>query len=543
MKKKKIGLIERESVEGKESEQRKKQGKGIEKKIEKGKEKREGEGKRKGVYTKRRKKIGIGVEQEKGKGKRIYLKKGMIKTGVDQKKITRGDSAQKKGIGITGTDIVFKKLTVKEKVTGRKAKLKKEAGIIQKKETGIEKAKKEIIGIEANQKKIKVNRKRVEYKERKEENEKKLNEKEEERVIQKREVERIEEGKIEEEKKEQLKEDENDQLEGDKKRQLKGKGYELRVEQREKKEKGVLEQKEVKKGKEQKEKEKPIETEKVDKNLLKCKLINFCGTLELDGAFKYKGNGIEIKGDSLVIILSEYLNQDDNNIKIYTEKYEAKNFIQKMGKYKNNIDSLKFKKYNTIDIDDIKNNIGDSLKKLQEIADKEIICDKTIFIDKNDLILIENKREYPHHMPQEIRNFIEHSLFFISLYKNLKILEEKAKIHLLFVYDHSRNYNDEGEVVVELYKIVKENYEKMKLFPNKIKFYLVHSLPNLNLNYSIFNKLQTEINELKSELTNQKKKMDNLEKKIEEMESHNHEQNGNKKNQSSENKKYKKKKK
>jgi hypothetical protein len=47
-----------------------------------------------------------------------------------------------------------------------------------------------------------------------------------------------------------------------------------------KKEKGILEQKEVKKGKEQKEKEKPIEIEKVDKNLLKCKLINFCGTLE-----------------------------------------------------------------------------------------------------------------------------------------------------------------------------------------------------------------------------------------------------------------------
>ena len=82
----------------------------------------------------------------------------------------------------------------------------------------------------------------------------------------------------------------------------------------------------------------------------------------MDGAFKYKG--IEIKGDSLVIILSEYLNQDDNNIKIYTEKYEAKNFIQKMGKYKNNIDSLKFNKYNTIDIGDIKNKYWRFVKKI-----------------------------------------------------------------------------------------------------------------------------------------------------------------------------------
>ena len=175
----------------------------------------------------------------------------------------------------------------------------------------------------------------------------------------------------------------------------------------------MIEQKEGKEWKQPKEKKKAksIETEKVDKNLLKCKLINFCGTLELDGAFKYKGNGIEIKGDALVIILSEHLNQNDNNIKIYSEKYEAKNCIQKMRKYKNNIDSSKFKNYNTININNIKNNIDDSLKKLHEMANKEIISDKRIFIDKDDLILIENKREYPHYMANEIRNFIEHSFF------------------------------------------------------------------------------------------------------------------------------------
>ena len=131
----------------------------------------------------------------------------------------------------------------------------------------------------------------------------------------------------------------------------------------------------------------------------------------MECAFKYKGNGVEIKGDSLVIILSEYLNKDDNNIKIYAKKYEAKNCIQKMGKYRGAVDKINFKKYSSIDINDIKNNIDDPLKKLQEMADKEIFCDKTIFINKNELFLIENKREYPHHMANETRNFIEHSLF------------------------------------------------------------------------------------------------------------------------------------
>jgi hypothetical protein len=253
--------------------------------------------------------------------------------------------------------------------------------------------------------------------------------------------------------------------------------------------------------------------------------------LELDGAFKYEGEGIEIKGESLVIILSEYLNQNNNHLKKYMEKYEAKMCNQKIKKYKNNIDSSNYKNYNTIN----KNNVDNPLEKLQEIAENEIITDKRIVIDKNDIILIENKREYPHHLSNEIRNFIEHSFYFISLYKNLEILKTNAKIHLLFVYDHYRNCKDEGQVVVELYKIIKENSEKLKIFPNKIKLYLVHSLPNLNI--SIFNKLETEIKELNNQIKEMKEqiatnnrlsnKINDLEKEIEALKSPKHKKNDN----------------
>ena len=238
----------------------------------------------------------------------------------------------------------------------------------------------------------------------------------------------------------------------------------------------------------------------------------------MDGAFKYNGKSIEIKGDSLVIILSEYLNKE-NKIKELTEIYEAKNFIQKIKKY--NINSSRFKNYNTININDIKND-NNWFLKLQEIANKQIISEKRIFIDKNDLFLIENKREYPHHMANEIRNFIEHSFYFINLYEKLKILEKNAKIHLLFVYDHYRNYNDEGEVVVELFKIIKDNSKKLKIFSNKIKFYLVHSLPNLNI--SIFNKLEIKINELNSQNKNQKVVNDMLTNKVKELTNQNQNQ-------------------
>ena len=146
------------------------------------------------------------------------------------------------------------------------------------------------------------------------------------------------------------------------------------------------------------------------------------------------------------------------------------------------------------------------------MANKQINSDKHIFIDTNDLVLIEIKREYRHHMSNEVRNFIEHSLYFIELYKNLKLLENYAVIHLLFVYDHTRNYNDEGDTVVELYKTINENCEKLKLFPNKIKFYLVHSFPNLTA--SIFDRLEDNITDLNKQNEKLSSKIEQLENEI-----------------------------
>ena len=230
-----------------------------------------------------------------------------------------------------------------------------------------------------------------------------------------------------------------------------------------------------------------IESDKADKNLLKCKLMNFCGTLELDGAFKYIGEKIELKIGYLVIVLSEYLYNNNINIKNYAEKYEAKGIIEKIKKSKNNsIDLKKILKNNKIikNIDIETENIEEIKKKYEEITNKEIMCNPKMVFKTNDLVLIENKREYPNNMSNEINNFIEHSLYFISLYKNLGLLNKTSEIHLLFVYRHSRNYNDKGEAVKELYNIISESNNKFDIFQNKIKFYLIYSLPNLGI--SIF---------------------------------------------------------
>ena len=264
------------------------------------------------------------------------------------------------------------------------------------------------------------------------------------------------------------------------------------------------------------------ETEKVDKNLLKCKLMNFCGTLELDGAFKYIGEKIELKIESLVIVLSEYLYRNNINIKNYAEKYEAKGIIEKIKKNKNNpLDFNKILKNNKIikNIDIEKENIEEIKKKYGEMANKEILCNEKMIIKTNDLVLIENKREYPNNMSNEINNFIEHSLYFISLYKNLKLLDDTSEIHLLFVYDHSRNYNDERQAVKELYNIINESYNKLDIIKNKIKFYLIHSLPNLSI--SIYDTLNSKINYLTNQnntllkmINELNNKMDVLKKEI-----------------------------
>ena len=134
-------------------------------------------------------------------------------------------------------------------------------------------------------------------------------------------------------------------------------------------------------------------------------------------------------------------------------------------------------------------------KVKKELEDKpKIIFDKKITIKSNDIVLIESKREFPKNLLDEIRNFIEHSFYFVTLYKNKNILENSSIIHLIFVYDHTRNYEDENRAYSGLNDIIKDNYEKLNIINNKIKFYLVHSLPNLNL--SILDKLENNISDL-----------------------------------------------
>ena len=135
-------------------------------------------------------------------------------------------------------------------------------------------------------------------------------------------------------------------------------------------------------------------------------------------------------------------------------------------------------------------------KVKKELENKpKIIFDKTIAIKSNDIILIEFKREFPKNLLDDIKNFIEHSFYFITLYKDKNILENQSSIiHLIFVYDHIRNYEDENRMYSLLKDIIKNNTEKLNIFNNKIKFYLVHSLPNLNL--SILDKLENSISSL-----------------------------------------------
>ena len=235
--------------------------------------------------------------------------------------------------------------------------------------------------------------------------------------------------------------------------------------------------------------------EKINKNILKCQLLDFCGTLEIDGAFKYTGDNIKLQGDSLVIILSEFLN-DNNNIEKYFEKDEENRIINKIKKNQGNLTELKtvlseFKMFKNIEIT---KEIIEKVKKELENKPK-IIFDKTIAIKSNDIILIEFKREFPKNLLDDIKNFIEHSFYFITLYKDKNILENQSSIiHLIFVYDHIRNYEDENRIYSLLKDIIKNNTEKLNIFNNKIKFYLVHSLPNLNL--SILDKLENSISSL-----------------------------------------------
>ena len=271
------------------------------------------------------------------------------------------------------------------------------------------------------------------------------------------------------------------------------------------------ENKKGKKEKKEKEKKEKVK-ERVEKNLLKCQLLDFCGTLELDGAFKYiGGNDMELESESLVIILSEFLNAE-NNIEKYIEKNEENIIINKIKKNQNDIEKLKqilsqFNMFKNIKNIEINKEYIEKVKKELENKPK-IIFDKKIYIRSNDIVLIESKREYPKNLLNEIRNFIEHSLYFIALYKNKKIIDNSSIIHLIFVYDHTRNFEDENRAYSGLNNIIKDNSEKLKTITNKIKLYLVHSLPNLNL--SILDKLENNISDLTNSINKQNIQITNL---------------------------------
>ena len=87
-------------------------------------------------------------------------------------------------------------------------------------------------------------------------------------------------------------------------------------------------------------------------------------------------------------------------------------------------------------------------------------------------------------------------------------MEPTSTIHLLFVYDHYRNYKDEWQTIEELYNIIKENYEKLNQFKINIKFYLIHSLPNLSI--SIFDKLDYNIENQNNKIREQNAKISKL---------------------------------
>lgn len=61
---------------------------------------------------------------------------------------------------------------------------------------------------------------------------------------------------------------------------------------------------------------------------LKCSLLSFVGTLEIDGAFKYVGENMELNCKSLVVIFTENLN-NKKNLEKYMSNKEKKEIIYK----------------------------------------------------------------------------------------------------------------------------------------------------------------------------------------------------------------------
>ena len=268
---------------------------------------------------------------------------------------------------------------------------------------------------------------------------------------------------------------------------------------------------------------------KIDKNLLNCKLLDFYGFLELDGAFKYVGEKKELISESIVIVLSECLNRD-NNIQEYIKKSNAEILLKLIKNNQSNLETIKKNliKYKIIQNSDTltKENMEKLEKKLKDEA-KEIKYNKKIIISINDIVLIETKRGHPHHLINELENFIDHSFYFIHLYKNIEKLEKESTIHLIFIYNHVRNYEDENLSYKILNDIIENNKQKLGTIDNEIKFYLIHSLPNLNL--TIIDRVENDISDMKKEIKSLKennavinelyKEIQNLKKEIKQMKS------------------------
>ena len=183
----------------------------------------------------------------------------------------------------------------------------------------------------------------------------------------------------------------------------------------------------------------------------------------------------------------------ENRIKNYVEIFEAQDIIYKYEQYYSKDKALffsKIKDYKTVNNENFsEKNIINTINILREKSKKKVIIpEDNLIINTNDFILIENKREYPKNFENEINNFIEHLFYFMILYKNLKLLNEESEIHLLFVYDHSRNYRDQKKAYIQLNLLIEKNSLKFKQFSNNIRFYLIHSLPNLG--FSVFDRIE-----------------------------------------------------
>ena len=254
-------------------------------------------------------------------------------------------------------------------------------------------------------------------------------------------------------------------------------------------------------------------------NFKKCQLLDFCGVLEIDGAFKYIGEKKELNCESFVIILSECLN-GPNKIKEYKEYNTKIQVIYKWNKFKkSNIDKLEnqFKKYNLLKKEEFtEENLKKIIKKYEEDIKNKINLNKELIINKNDLLLIENKREFPGDLSREINNFIDNSFYFINLYNYLNLLDKSSEIHLIFVYDHNRNHSDEQKSYNDINNYLDKNQIKLSKLSNKIKFYVIHSLPNLEV--SILDKLENNIDELKDVIHQQNLKIGELSMKINNLE-------------------------